>query len=123
MAAVSEAAPCLGKRKREESESSDFGSDVEETSTDGSDIGEKPGMFESGDGVVMKLFADHTPVRSEKCAKRKKKKKLSKETKQLLRRQEVLNTEVAPFLQLPPFLVDPLIVVAAVLFHTGQCLP
>lgn len=93
-------ASCLGKRKREGSNPSESGSNPSESGSDvegantggGEDTSE--GVCESGGGVAMELIAGHTPMKSRKRKEapgNRKKKKLSKETKQLLRRQEVLS--------------------------------
>lgn len=65
---------------------------LEQESEDSVEVGaDGPSLEEEKEGVALKLFGGHTPtyVREQSGAKKKKKRKLSKETKELLRRQDV----------------------------------
>ena len=92
---ASESAPCLGKRKRQELMEAESESNCKSGLEEGCDVESAEEEEElamehgSGGGVAMTLLAGHTPMEPEKAGRRKKRKKLTKETKQLLRRQEV----------------------------------
>jgi hypothetical protein len=88
--AASGSASRLGKRKREERTAgsdgdceSGGGVEEERTATGG---GNETGVC----GAAVTLLTGHTSVESDKPGRKKKRKKLSKETKQLLHRQDVM---------------------------------
>lgn len=85
----------LGKRKRAEVDEREgragYGScdsDLEDLEQEvPNEQGNSEEEAEEGEGVAM--FSGHTPMSIKERRKKKKKKKLTKETKELLRRQEV----------------------------------